>query len=251
MTLGDARWEQGNGRLSAADRWRYVLAAVGAQIGMFIDTLGPRRYRSSAIERLDIARIEFPDTACAKAATETLERAATPAIAHHSYRSYIWASLLGQLDGRRWDAEVLYVAMMLHDLGPTDTFHGSCSCAQCFTLDGVNAAPHVLASMAPDRAERIRRAVLLHLNVSVPGDVHGWEAHYVRAGTAMDIVGQRYRDLPRRLIDATLDRHPRLNLKDEIVGWAAKESRLRPGSRMATLNRIGFSSFVRAAPYRS
>lgn len=251
MTLGDAEWEARNGHLSAADRWRYALAAVGAQLGLFAQALRLGGKQDRELGRFDLARIEYPDSACTRIAVEKLETLSSASVANHSHRSYIWASLLGQLDGRRWDAEILYVAMMLHDLGLTESLHGSCQCSECFTLDAMNGVPEVFQSTTPDRAEKIRRAVLLHLNIAVPGEVHGWEAHYVRAGTALDVVGERYKQLPAGLIQATLQKHPRLVLKEELRAWVERESKLRPTSRMAMLKRLGFSRLVRVAPYAS
>lgn len=251
MTLGDANWEANNGRLSSADRWRYALSAVGAQFGIFAKALQLGGHRSVALNRLNIDRIKYPDTACAKVALEKLEELSSPAVANHSHRSYIWASLLGQLDGKRWDSEILYVSMMLHDLGLTESLHGSCQCAECFTLDAVNGVPEVFLKTTAPRAELIRRAVLLHININVPGEVHGWEAHYVRAGTSFDVVGQRFDELPPALIQATLGQYPRLNLKQELADWIARESKSRPGSRMAMLRRLGFVRLVNQSPYAS
>jgi hypothetical protein len=250
MTLGDANWEARHGHLSHRDRWRYAIAVVGAQLGTFARALTVGRpYRD--LQRLDLERIVYPDSACARAATEKLESLSTPALANHSHRSYIWASLLGQLDRTRWDPEILFVAMMLHDLGLTESVHGSCTAAQCFTLDAVHAAGDVFALTSPPRAEQMRRAVVLHLNASISGERHGWEAHYVRAGAALDILGHRFGELPTTAVDTTLQRYPRLNLKNEIVNWVAREARLRPRSRMAVLNRLGFRAFTRLAPFDS
>lgn len=251
MTPGDHLWEARHGRMSGIDRWRYAAAAVKAKLGMLANFASSRGYRRDAWSRIDLSRIDYPDTACAKAATQKLEALASPSIAHHSYRSYIWASLLGQLDGRRWDAEVLYVAMMVHDLGLTEGLHGTCPCAQCFTLDSVYGSQDVFEHTTTERAQRMRQAVLLHLNIEVPGQVHGWEAHYVRAGTSLDVVGQRYAQLPPSAIDATLAKYPRLHLKQEIVDWIDRESRLRPTSRFALLKRLGFSRMVRQAPFEA
>lgn len=249
MTLGDADWEAKKGHLSAADRWRYALAAVGAQLGLFAQAMRLVGKRDGDLSRLDLSRIEYPDTACARMALEKLETISSASVANHSHRSYIWASLLGQMDGRHWDAEILYVAMMLHDLGLTESLHGSCRCSECFTLDAINGVPEVFQNTTPDRAERIRRAVLLHLNITVSGETHGWEAHYVRAGTALDVVGERYKHLPIGLIQATLHKHPRLALKEELLNWVERESKLRPTSRMAMLKQLGFSRLIRVAPY--
>lgn len=251
MTFGDAEWEARHGRTSAVDRWRYALAAVGAKMGLLVQSLRSSGSDDHDLRRLDLSRIEYPDTTCARVALEKLREFSSPSIANHSHRSYIWASLLGQLDGQTWDAEILYVAMMVHDIGLTASKHGSCVCSACFTLDSVNAVPAVFENTTPERAERIRRAVTLHLNITVPGEVHGWEAHYVRGGAAFDVVGERYQQLPPSLIEATLWKHPRLAMKEELIAWVEREAKLRPSSRMAMLRKLGFADLVNAAPYAS
>jgi hypothetical protein len=236
--------------MSAADRFRYALAAVAAQVGTFARKLSAGG-RARDLRRLSLERIIYPDSACAQAALDKLNSLASPALINHSLRSYVWGSLLGQLDGKSWDAEVLYVAMMLHDLGLTTALHGSCRGAQCFTLDSVDGASEVLNLASEERAERMRRAVLLHLNVRVPGEVHGWEAHYVQAGASLDIIGRRYGELPRETVHAALALHPRLNLKEDVNAWLRREARLRPSSRMAMLVRLDFCAHVQRAPFAS
>jgi hypothetical protein len=250
MTPGDARWEALQGQISATERFQYASAAVAARLRYLARRLGPAR-RARALDRLALERITYPDSACANSALEKVRALASPAVTNHSLRTFIWGSLLGQLDGKRWDPEVLFVASMVHDLGLTEALHGSCRGARCFTLDGVNGVPEVFAQTSPERAERMRRAVLLHLNIAVPGAVHGWEAHYLQAGAALDVVGQRHDELPRATVEATLKLHPRLNLKDELVTWVRREARLRTDSRMAMLTRLGFATLIRRAPFES
>ncbi|MDR3414853.1 MAG: HD domain-containing protein [Nevskia sp.] len=251
MVIGGTEWEAQYGRLSSADRWRYVLEGVRTRLRVVAASLLQSGRKPRELHRVDLDRIVHPDSTFARTAVERLEGWSSPALAHHSRRSYIWASLLGQLDGRQWDPELLFVAAMLHDLGLTERGHGCCSQAQCFTLDAVHASADVLAATTPERAERIRRAILLHLNIRVPGERFGWEAHYLQAGTSLDVIGQRYRQLPQQAVQPTLQRYPRLGLKQELGGWIRRESSLRPHSRMAMLDRLGFSGMVRAAPFDS
>jgi hypothetical protein len=184
-------------------------------------------------------------------AVERVEQLASRSLAQHSHRSYVWGSLLGQLDGKNWDPELLYVASMVHDLGLTEQAHGVKKGAGCFTLDGIEASADILALTTPARAEKIRRAVELHLNVRVPGDLFGWEAHYLQAGASFDVLGTRHDELAPEVIRATLERHPRLQMKRDVVEWVRREARLRPSSRMGLLVRLGFPALVRKAPFES
>ena len=250
MTLGDERWEQSHGRVNAIERWQYALAAVRARLRILARSVrGEARPQALALDRISLDRIVYPDSAWAKLATDKLSTVVSPAIANHSLRTYVWGSLLGQIDGRTWDEELLYVTSMLHDLGLSEALHGSAPCAQCFTLDAVQGARDVFAHAESERSERVRRAVLVHLNMDVPGEVYGWEAHYMRAGALLDALGERYGELSRDAIDTVLLRYPRLNFKEEIIAWQQRESQLRPHSRLAILGRLGLNGLLRRAPF--
>lgn len=250
MTIGDTRWEAARGHMTAVQRWGYALSAVRARLELIAGS-GRSPLRERDLERLDLDRVVYPDTAAARAAEEMLRALASPSLTNHALRSYVWGSLLGQLDGKRWDEEILFVATALHDLGMTEALHGSCPEGGCFTLDGVCGAERVFALAGGERGERMRRAITLHLNIEVPGDVHGWEAHYVRSGALLDVLGHRHEELPAETLQAVLALHPRLDLKEELVEWVRRESRLRPGSRMGTLVRLGFATLIGRAPFES
>ena len=177
--------------------------------------------------------------------------ASSPALIYHCYRTYIWGSLLQQLDGKACDPEILFVSAMLHDLGLTEHHHGCCKSGHCFTWDGVQAAAPVLELAQQDQAQRVSSAILHHLNIQVPGDVYGWEAHYLQAGASLDVTGQRYYDLPTTLRNEVLGEHPRLKLKQELKHWVDKEAALHPDSRFAAMKRLGFKSIIQKAPFES
>jgi hypothetical protein len=251
MIIGDADWEAKNGQLGARDQFGYALEAARERARIFARSLVRARGARAPLHRIDLERVVYPDSACARAAFGKIQELASGSIAQHSHRTYVWASLLGQLDGRKWDPELLYVASMVHDLGLTEQAHGAKKESGCFTLDGIEAATDVLALALPDRAEKIRRAVELHLNARVSGDLFGWEAHYLQAGASFDVLGTRYDELAPEVIRATLERHPRLEMKRDVVEWVRREARLRPSSRMGLLVRLGFAALVQKAPFDS
>lgn len=245
MAIGDADWVLANGRMSELERWRYTLFAIRERLRLLTTPIGP------PVHNVDLDRIVRPDTAFARAAEEKIRALASPALANHSLRTYVWGSLLGQIDRKRWDAEILWGASMLHDLGFTEALHGSARDACCFTLDAVRGAEDVFEATTPERAAMVVRAIALHVNVAVPGDMHGWEAHYVRAGAALDVIGQRYSEIPPSAARAVLATHPRLDLKRELAAWIRREARSRPRSRMSILRRLGLPTLVRRAPFES
>ncbi|RLU03880.1 MAG: hypothetical protein D9N11_01915 [Ketobacter sp.] len=242
-----------NGALNTRARWRFTLQAVEAKLKIMLPTFkltfGDKRGR--ALGKLDLGAIPYPDSCFALAAVEAMESASTPALVHHCYRTYIWGSLLRQLDTNPCDPEILFVSAMLHDLGLTEQHHGCCASGHCFTWDGVYAAKPVLELAEPERAQRVSDAILHHLNIQVPGEDHGWEAHYLQAGASLDVTGQRYDDIPALIRDEVLSEHPRLQLKRELQHWVDRETALHPNSRFAAMKRLGFKGIIRKAPFES
>ncbi|MGH8827382.1 MAG: HD domain-containing protein, partial [Jiangellaceae bacterium] len=64
----------------------------------------------------------LPASAPSRAADAVCRRFADAALTNHSVRSYLWAARYAADNGLRYDADVLYVAAMVHDLGLTATF---------------------------------------------------------------------------------------------------------------------------------
>src|SRR3954451_10055862 len=61
-------------------------------------------------------------TPATRAAREVVGRFSSLAMVNHCLRSYLWSAALGRLTDVDYDAELLYVAAMLHDLGLADAF---------------------------------------------------------------------------------------------------------------------------------
>lgn len=236
-------WERHQGHLTRKERGLYVLSAVKAKAQLLFRSL-PLRRQQKALGRIDFDRIVYPDSQLATAALEKMEVHSSSALANHCHRSYIWASLLGQLDGNRWDAEELYVSMMLHDLGLTETYHGCCKTANCFTFDCVQGAEDVLALADAETAKSISHSILIHLQMEVPGETFGWEAHYLQAGASFDVSGRRVNELPHECIKSTVERYPRDNLAPELLHWMEEETTLRPQSRFAALKSLGAKKVI-------
>ena len=62
------------------------------------------------------------DTAPVRGAREAALRYSSPSLFNHCARSYLWAASLGRSEGLDFDAELLYVAALLHDLGLVEAF---------------------------------------------------------------------------------------------------------------------------------
>src|SRR4051812_12494402 len=99
-------------RRSACARRRRLLAPSQP-----ITVRGPRAPTSCSYDSgLDISSLLPTPSPATTAAREIVVRYSSDALVNHCERSYFWSASLGQLKRIAYDAELLYVASMLHDL---------------------------------------------------------------------------------------------------------------------------------------
>ena len=174
-----------------------------------------------------------------------------PWLVNHSLRTFLWAAILGKKGQHRFDAELLFVASALHDLGLTTSgARLNPNNAECFAVEGAFAAEKFLANHGLEHARRevVAEAISLHLNVTV-SLTHGIEAHLLHAGAALDVVGARFDEVATTTRDEVLRVHPRLEMKNSMVAAMKQQSNMRPRSRAAFLCEHGFISMIRQAPF--
>jgi hypothetical protein len=170
----------------------------------------------------------------------------TPALLNHSIRAYLWAAGYGLERGIRFDAELLYVSALLHDLGLVKEFDN-------YALPFEEAGGHiawVFGAAAGWPAERRRRAaevIVRHMwdAVDVATDPEG---HLLELSTAMDISGRQTGDLPPDLRTDVLARYPRLGLAEEFVRSFEDQATRKPLCLAAKFVRSGFAARVAANP---
>jgi hypothetical protein len=205
---------------------------------------------TSRLARFDPETFSVPDSAACKEA-EQLCSEAPDVIGNHSYRSYVWSAILAAHDGTRYDAEVVYVASLLHDIGFAEPQRTADFRPCCFTVPGVEAALDLGARAGWDlrRQETAAEAISLHLNLLLSLD-HGAEAYLVYAGTRLDATGYRYWDLHPAAISSVLARYPRLALKRVWVETMEKQAVGTPGTRSHFYTRsLRGNRFIMNAPF--
>ena len=84
-----------------------------------------------------IAGIRIPDSAMARAATELVRDTEPDLLYHHSRRVFLFGALTGERRQLSYNAELLYIGAMFHDMGLIDTYS---SPHDRFEVDGANAA---------------------------------------------------------------------------------------------------------------
>jgi hypothetical protein len=184
---------------------------------------------------ISTAEIAVPDSAMARAVTQLVRDTETDLLFNHSNRVFLWAALTGKRRSLPYDAELLYVGAMFHDMGLTKS-HASSDLR--FEVDSANAARAFLESYdVPERdVEDVWTAIALHTTPGVPQHMRPTIA-LVTAGVEMDVLGIGYHDFTPEQRAHVCDHHPRGdNFRENIIGAFAEGMSARPLTTFGTVN---------------
>ena len=189
---------------------------------------------------------DLPDTPACRSALEVATEYCSPALLNHSVRSYLWAAYLGAVRAMSIDAELLYAAALLHDLGLLAEFDNH---ALPFEVGGGHVAAVFAAGAGwpPERRRRVAGVIVAHMADSVNPGVDR-EGFLLERATAFDISGREPQDFPDELRSAVLDRYPRLELAAEFIACFEEQARRKPGSQAAAAVRAGIADRLAANP---
>jgi len=233
-SIGTWAWaEQSGGALREDEQRTLWLLALRAELRRVASRFKARFERPPAA----LERVPIPDTALASAAQSLCERVATPAILRHCLRTYAWAALLGQQTRQSFDAELMFVASLLHDIGLTPHAPPTHE-VPCFAVSGARAALAFLRGegVHEERAQRAAECISLHMNPYVSREHHP-EAQLMAAGAALDTIGSRKQELPEAVRKAVLRRHPPTGFVAELGCCLGAQIGSWPGTRAAFLAR--------------
>ncbi|GAA3679150.1 HD domain-containing protein [Nonomuraea antimicrobica] len=179
----------------------------------------------------------IPDTPACRGALEVAARYHTPSMLNHSIRAYLWAAVYAQGNGIAFDAELLYVSAMLHDIGLVAEFDS-------YAVPFEEAGGHVAwafcagAGWSPERRLRASEVIVRHMWDAVPLDEDP-EGHLLEISTGMDISGRRADEIPAGVREEVLERHPRLEIAKEFSVCIADQGARKPSSVAARAVRGG------------
>ncbi|WP_433244042.1 cyanamide hydratase [Streptosporangium sp. CA-135522] len=190
------------------------------------------------------ADIVIPETTASRAALEVAAAYCSPALLNHSVRAYLWAAAYGTANGIAFDAELLYVSSMLHDIGLVKEFDSH-------TVPFEEAGGHLAwvfaagAGWPVERRVRASEVIVRHMwdKVDVSEDPEG---HLLELSTALDISGRRSEDFPAALRAEVLERYPRLGLGEEFIACFRDQAERKPDSLAGTFVRAGVAERIRA-----
>jgi hypothetical protein len=159
--------------------------------------------------------LTVPDSAAATHAYELADAFCSPALRNHCVRSYLWATALAAQEGIAVDAELLYVAAMLHDLGLLPEFdHPSTSFEHVGGRIAVVFAAG--AGWPADRRQRVDDVVVRHMGYA--GDpADDPEGSLLERATTIDVSGGGVELVPAALRAEVLARWPRLSFAAEFA----------------------------------
>lgn len=145
-----------------------------------------------------------------------------------------------------FDAELLYVAAMLHDIGLVPEFDNH-------TIAFEDAGGHVAwvfaagAGWPAHRRTRVHEVIVRHMwdEVDVAVDPEGF---LLERSTGVDISGRSVGDFGAGLVREVLDGYPRLDLVGEFTACFLAQARRKPDSAAARLAARGIEERLAANP---
>jgi HD domain len=162
-----------------------------------------------------VAGIRIPDSRLARDAAQRAYDESPLFLFNHCMRSFAFASVLARGSGWNWDAEVVFVAAALHDLGLLPEHHDA---FKTFEAAGADLARGfaVAHGMAEPKADWVRDGIALHTTSGGKSPVH--EVAMINMGTGLDVLGSaRWCDkLPAAARTEILAAFPRLSFSREF-----------------------------------
>jgi HD domain len=188
------------------------------------------------------AGVTIPDTKLAREATELVRDATTDLIYNHSRRVYWFGSLQGHNRGLSFDAELVYIGAMFHDLGLNEQFRGS---GRRFEVDSADEARRFLQGhgVPEDSVRRVWTAIALHTTPGVPEFMEP-EVALVTAGVEYDVLGIGYHDVGDADRAEIIALHPRPDFKHSILRAFTDGNAAKPETTFGNVNADVLERFV-------
>ena len=163
-----------------------------------------------------IAGIQIPDSLLAREATELVRDTETDLLFHHSRRVFLFGAIAGDRRQLSFDAEMLYIGAMFHDMGLMPAYS---SATERFEVDGANAARDFLTrhQIVDSQIDQVWDAIALHTTPGVPKHKKPVVA-LVTAGVEMDVLGLAYDEFTAEQRAQVVAAHPRgVGFKEGII----------------------------------
>ena len=180
-----------------------------------------------------VAGVRLVDSKVAKEATELSRTVSPPYLFNHAIRTYLFGSLVGRSLGQTFDAELLYLACIFHDLGLTDKYAGDLP----FEIQGAEVAKRFLEEHAYDKAKIgvVWDGIAMH-PLSI-GHYKRPEIALVGEGAGADVLGPDSAQISNAEVDEVVKAFPRLRFNDSFIKTCADLVHSHPCSASRTFVR--------------
>jgi hypothetical protein len=160
--------------------------------------------------------VTIPDSNIAREVTELVRDTENSLLFNHSSRVYYFSAATGKQKDLKFDAELLYVSAMFHDMGLTPKHS---SAADRFEVDGANAAREFLRQhkISQQDMDTVWTSIALHTTPGIPQYMHPVIA-LLTNGVEMDVLGIAYSEFPVAYREAIVAAYPRTaRFKEDII----------------------------------
>ena len=181
-----------------------------------------------------ISGIKVPDSKLAREAAELVRQHETEMLFNHSVRVYMFGAIKGLRQSLKFDAELLYIAALFHDLGLIDAYHTH---TKRFEVDSADAAREFLRSHGiPElKADLVWEAIALHTTPGIPQYMRP-EIALTNAGVLVDVVGIGYDEYTTEQRNQVITAFPRGDFKNEFVKLQLCSALKKPLTTFGTVN---------------
>ncbi len=181
--------------------------------------------------------ITWPDSDICVAAHDLVKDVSPAFLYNHLMRSYAFGAAIGQKQSKSFDAEMLFLGAVMHDLAFVDQFENG----HRFEVDSANAAKEFLSERGYDdkKIDVIWQAIALHSTHDVP-QFMAPEVALVQFGAGLDVGMFPYDALEAKQIDEIVELYPRLGFKKAIIETLGHVVQRNPRATVTTfLEHVG------------
>jgi hypothetical protein len=195
---------------------------------------------------MKLTDLHLPASPACQAALDVATAYCSPALLNHSVRSYLWGAWHAVSHDVAFDAELLYVAAMFHDLALVKEFDNH---SLPFEVAGGHLAWVFGAAAGWSTARRKRAAEVIerHMWEQVDRETDA-EGYLLELATGIDSSGRQTEDLPPELRADVLTAYPRLGFVAEVVCHFREQAARKPDCLAAKFVRSGFVSRAEGNP---
>ena len=181
----------------------------------------------------EVAGVRIKTNAIISLAIQELRNTSPAVLVNHAARTFYFGALIGYANKNNFEAETLFLACMLHDLGLTEAHMGPLP----FEIQGAEVARRLLlaAGLNASSAEVVWDAIAMH-----PLAISGFkrpEIQLVAAGASADVLGAGLDKVDPSQVAEVLEAFPRLDFKREFVRSCANVVQQYPQGATRTFMR--------------